>query len=320
MGLLVFAALFGALFIAVGLTQGIGHPEVPSGDVALIEDVPGDSGHISEAEFHRALLRASLLAGEAKPPPQGTEQFEELTKSALGPLLHEVWLKGEAAELGISVSPQEAIASLKEMKKQTFSSEAEYRRFLKSSHYTPADARRLAGLQLLSTRLEEYVSANAPAPSESQISAYYETAKAVQFTVPAKGSKPAKVESLAQVKPHIEAQLAKQDAEEAFEAFAEDYEAKWAQRTFCSAGYVIEGCSSFRGSGHPANAPAACYEAHPRAGISAPACPAPVTPLAPALPGTVSVLLPKGTQLPQRPRPQGQASSSQQPIPKEKPR
>jgi hypothetical protein len=307
----IFGALFAVLFAAVAIAQGIGHSSVPAGDVALIEGAPGSSGRIREAEFEVELRRAALLAGESKPPEPGTEPYEELSKAALGPLLHAVWLKGEAAELGVSVSPQEAATSLEQMKKKTFSTEAEYRRFLEASHYTPADAKRLATLQLLGTRLQEHVAETAPAPSEDQIEAYYETAKAVQFTVPAKGSFPAHTEALAEVRPNIAAQLAKQNGEEAFEAFVEDYETKWGSRTFCASDYVIEGCSEYRGTGRPKNAPAACYEAHPRAGIAAPSCPAPVTPLSPALPGTVSVLLPKGIQLPQRPRPPGVADTSQ---------
>jgi hypothetical protein len=259
MGLLVFGALFAVLFAAIALAQGIGHPDVPSGDVALVEDAPGDSGQISEAEFEKAFRRAALLAGEAKLPRPGSEGYAELTRSALSPLIHEAWLRGEAKERGISVTPPEAALALKQEKQKTFSSTAEYQRFLHQSHYSQADARRLAGLQLLSQRIE------------AQIAAASEPAKAT----------------------------------EDLEAFAEDYEAKWSQRTFCASGYLTEGCSEFKGTGHPRNAPSACYEAHPVAGIEASACPAPVTQPEPALPGTVSPLLPMGTQLPQRPVPAG---------------
>ena len=51
-------------------------------------------------------------------------------------------------------------------------------------------------------------------------------------------------------------------------------------------------------------APAACYEANPKGGLPE-ACPAPVLALSPALPGTVTLLTPQGTRLPQRPVPAG---------------
>ena len=51
-----------------------------------------------------------------------------------------------------------------------------------------------------------------------------------------------------------------------------------------------------------ANRPA-CYEANPK--NPATECPAPVTQAKPALPGSVTILKPKGEQLAQRPQPEG---------------
>lgn len=123
------------------------------------------------------------------------------------------------------------------------------------------------------------------------------------------GSTPAAVEPLDRVRSHILAQLTRQDREEALESFAYEFEAKWTSRTHCAAGFEVEGCDNYR-AGHPPNAPSACYEADPKAGIAAPACPAPVAQVVPAAPGTVSILAPGGIALPQRPVPEVQSSDS----------
>ena len=52
--LLVFGALFVVLFVGFAIAQGIGEPSVPSGDVAVVEDVPDELGTVTEAEFKRA--------------------------------------------------------------------------------------------------------------------------------------------------------------------------------------------------------------------------------------------------------------------------
>jgi foldase protein PrsA len=100
----------------------------------------------------------------------------------------------------------------------------------------------------------------------------------------------------------IRGQLSQQAQQEAFSQFVDDFGSKWRARTFCASDYVIDRCANFT-AGHPAAAPPACYEADPPRGRRPEACPAPVALLAPALPGSVSIVSPQGTRLPQRPIP-----------------
>lgn len=118
---------------------------------------------------------------------------------------------------------------------------------------------------------------------------------------------PEKVQSLAEVRAQISQQLTTQLQEKVFEEFVTNYQTKWEARTFCAEGFLVERCSNYVGSGHPASAPPACYEANPKLGKgqAAPECPAPVTQTQPALPGTVNLLKPKGEQFAQRPQPEG---------------
>ena len=65
---------------------------------------------------------------------------------------------------------------------------------------------------------------------------------------------------------------------------------------------MIEQCANYKGSGHPASAPAeTCYEANPKTPSTE--CPAPVIQNSPAVPGTVTVAKPEGERLVQRPQP-----------------
>jgi parvulin-like peptidyl-prolyl isomerase len=113
---------------------------------------------------------------------------------------------------------------------------------------------------------------------------------------------PEKVQSLAEAKAQIESTLSQETQQEYFAEFAGQYRERWTARTVCAEGYEIEQCSNFVGDGRPQNAPPACYEEDPK--TPAEACPAPVTPISPALPGSVTETKPKGEPFPQRPLPE----------------
>jgi foldase protein PrsA len=179
---LAFGVLFVALFVVVAVAVGIGDPSIPSGDVALVEDAPGDSGEISQEDFQRALDQAAAQAGQKKAPKPGDKQYDELRETALNNLLEPIWLEGLAAEEGISVTDKEVEDELKKLKKENFKTEAEYQKFLKESNYTQEDVLQRVRVQKLSTELQEQLKENVPEPSQSEIEDYYEAAKATQFT------------------------------------------------------------------------------------------------------------------------------------------
>lgn len=113
---------------------------------------------------------------------------------------------------------------------------------------------------------------------------------------------PGKVQTLEEAKTQIESTLSQQLQQEHLSEFVADFEAKWQARTTCADGFVMEKCGNYKGDGHPANASPACYEADPK--TPAEECPSPVTPISPALPGSITVVKPKGEPFPQRPRPE----------------
>lgn len=181
-GLLLFGAAFVVLFLVVAIAEGIGDPVVPAGDIAIVKDVPGGNGTISEADFEHALDLAATQAGEKTVPKPGDKKYEELRETALNGLFDQAWVEGLGDELGISVTPKEVAAELKKLKKQNFKTEAAFNKFLKESHYTTEDVNNRVRLQVLSTKIQAQVTEGAPKPGKGEIAAYYEEAKAAQFT------------------------------------------------------------------------------------------------------------------------------------------
>lgn len=112
---------------------------------------------------------------------------------------------------------------------------------------------------------------------------------------------PEKVQSLDEAKSQISAQLAEQAKQQAFAAFTRQWGGKWRSRTFCGSDHTISRCSNYKASARPAEAEEACFEANPKKPPEA--CPASITSIKPAQPGTVSPLNREGQRLAQRPRP-----------------
>ena len=396
LALAVFGVLFVVLFGGYAIAEGIGDPSVPEGDVALVQKVPAEIGSISEAEFKLALVQQAAQAKLKKAPKPGESKYEELRDAAMGELLDEIWIQGEAEEMDISVTPKQIATELAQIKKTNFKTPAEYQEFLKTSKFSKQDVLDRVKLQILSTQLQEAITKKAPPASKAEIANYYDSAKDSQFTTPESRDvrvivnkdkakveeakallekddspsswekvapkfssdpttktngglqkalteellqsqealksavfdnpasvligpleisgnwfvleveklNPAKVQALGEVSSQIKGQLTQQLAQEVFSDFVSEYQSKWSSRTFCADGFVMEQCANYKGSGHPATAPPGCYEANPKGGVP-PSCPSPVAQVAPALPGTTTILKPQGERLPQRPRPEG---------------
>ncbi|MGC1166664.1 MAG: peptidyl-prolyl cis-trans isomerase [Solirubrobacterales bacterium] len=406
LALVLFGALFVILFAGYAVAQGLGHPSVPDGDAAIVQQVPDDIGTVSEADFKRALLQQAAQAKLKKTPQPGDDKYEELKDAALGELLDTIWIQGEAEELGISVTPKQIATELAQIKKTNFKTDAEFQKFLKTSRFTKEDVLDRVKLQLLSTQIQEAISKEAPPASDAEIADYYDSVKDTQYrtaesrdvrvivnadkakveaakaalekdsspaswkkvatkysedpTTKSKGGlqpalteellasqeelkaavfgtptgvvtgpvevegkffvieveklNPEKVKALGEVSNEIKTQLTQQVAQEVFSEFVAEYQNKWQERTFCADDFLIERCANYVGSGHPAGAPEACYEADPKGGLPK-ACPAPVAQVAPALPGSTTLIKPQGERLPQRPRPEGLKESEETALP-----
>lgn len=182
MALILFGALLVLLFAGFAIAQGIGSPSVPSGDVALVEDVPDEIGHVSQEEFDRAMAQQVAQAKLNKTPEPDSDKFKELKEAALGELLDQIWIQGQAEELDISVTDKQVEDELATIKKQSFGTEKAYKKFLEESKFTQEDVDNRVLLQLLSQQIQQKVNGEAPKPSSEEIQAYYDAEKATQFT------------------------------------------------------------------------------------------------------------------------------------------
>jgi parvulin-like peptidyl-prolyl isomerase len=395
--LVIFSVLFIALFVIFAVAQGIGQPSVPSGDAAIVKGVP--DGSLSEAEYKRGLVQKAALGELKKVPKAGSKKYEELQIATMTELLQSIWIRGEAEERGIEITDKQVESELAQIKKTNFPTKKAYQEFLETSHYTQADVNEKVELQVLSTEIQQEVAKETPPASDAQISEYFETNKAAQFTTkpsrdvrlvvnrskaeaekakealdeddsaanwkvvakkysvdPTTKSKgglqkeiseeflqgklkaaifdsatgevvgpisfqknyfvveveklnPEKVKTLAEVRSQISTQLNQEAQQTSFTEWISGFQAKWVTRTFCAADFLMENCANYKGTGHPAGAPEACYEANPKTPTTE--CPAPVEQIKPALPGTVTALKPKGEQLVQRPRPETPKSAKE---------
>lgn len=182
LGLLIFGVAFVVLFAVVAISEGLGDPSVPSGDVALVENTPGDIGKVTQAKFEHALELAAAQTGEKTTPKPGSAKYDELKEQSLNAMFEAIWLQGLAQEWGIEASEKEVEEELAKIKKESFKSPAEFNKFLKESHFTPADVEERVKLQILSKRLQEQLKEKAPEPTQREVEDYYEAAKATQFT------------------------------------------------------------------------------------------------------------------------------------------
>ncbi len=373
------------------MSQGLGAPSIPTGDIALVTSVPAELGHISEADYKKSVGQQQAQGGLKKAPKKGSKKAEELHTAAIGELLNTAWIFGEGEELGIKITQKEIEAELAKVKKESFkNSEKVFQEFLKESHYTEEDVNQRIELQILSTKIQEKITKEAPPVTEAELKAYYEAEKATQYTKkpsrdvrvavnenkkeveaaqkaleadnseaswkkvtkkysptteangglqkeiseeflteplkktiftaatgeligPVKQEKnylllevvklhPEKVQPFSEVKSTISTTLTQEKEQKYFsEWVANEFQAKWTQRTHCASGFLVEQCGNYKGTGHPASAAENCYEANPITPVTE--CPAPVIQNSPAVPGSVTLAKPEGERKVQRPQP-----------------
>ncbi|HET7507891.1 MAG TPA: peptidyl-prolyl cis-trans isomerase, partial [Solirubrobacterales bacterium] len=364
LALILFGILLVALFVGFAVAEGLGSPSVPSGDVVKVQDVPDELATVSQKDFDRAFAQQIKAAKLKKRPAEGSKKFDEVKEATLTELIEGIWLRGQAEEMGITITDKQVEEELAQIKKSSFPTPGSYDKFLKESGLSQEDVDDRVELQVVINAIQEKVNAEAPAPTSAEISDYYEAEKATQFTEkesrdvriiinkdkaeveaakkaleadnspaswkkvapkyssdPTSKSKgglsegiteeflkgelkeaifgsatgelkgpvkfetnwilvevvklnPAKVKQLPEVKAQIEETLKSEKQQKYLGEFAKEFESKWNSRTYCASGYEISKCANYTGTGHPANAAPACYEANPK--TPATECPSPV--------------------------------------------
>jgi len=187
------AIIFGAaLVLTVVITAvaiGIGHPNVPSDDVAVVDDasinVPGvvEDGVISKTNFDRFLDQTAKQNNLQSVPQAGTPQYNQLKDQAMGSILQIAWITGEANKQGLTFTDTQIQQSLQQIKSQ-FKNQADYEKARDQAGLTEADVLVRAKLQLIQNKIEENISNGVPTPSTDDARTFYDANKD-QFTQPA---------------------------------------------------------------------------------------------------------------------------------------
>ena len=87
LALLVFGALFVVLFVVFAVAQGLGHPSVPAGDVAIVSSVPDDIGTSAKPSSSARCCSRPPQAKLKKAPQTRRQKIRRTEGSALGELL-----------------------------------------------------------------------------------------------------------------------------------------------------------------------------------------------------------------------------------------
>ncbi len=188
------AILFGATLVLtvaiVAAAVGVGHPSVPSDDVAVIDDanidVPGlvQDGHISKTNFDRFLLQTAKQTGVQTVPQPSDPQYKQIKDQAMQTALQIAWIVGQGNRQGIDLTDTEVQHSYQQIKSQ-FKTQAEYVKARDQAGLTEADVLERARLQLLQNKIQDQIQSSVGDVSTDDARKYYDANKS-QFTQPAK--------------------------------------------------------------------------------------------------------------------------------------
>jgi foldase protein PrsA len=182
-GLIIFGTILVLLFAGIAVAQGIGNPSVPSGDIALVEDVPDGFGDITMDEYDRTFLQTWNRGGLKEAPEPGDNQYEQIKEAAINDLLDQAWLTGEAAELGVTATEREIDNEFETIRQDQFPDDASYEKFLKDSNFTNEEVLDRVRLQVLSRKIEDQITSDVSEVPEDQIEQFYENSRE-NFTTP----------------------------------------------------------------------------------------------------------------------------------------
>jgi foldase protein PrsA len=178
----VLGAVLVLLVVLIAATSGFGD-DSPSGDAVAVVD----GTDITQEDFDRALGQAAARQGVARNcqgPSEDDPQYATLREEALNDILDQAWIVGEAEEQGVEASDREVQDEFDTTKEQNFNTEKEYQDFLEQSCFTQEDVDERVRLQVLSTKIQEGITADAAEVSEDDARKFYE-ANEEQFAQPA---------------------------------------------------------------------------------------------------------------------------------------
>jgi parvulin-like peptidyl-prolyl isomerase len=187
------AIIFGAaLVLTVVITAaaiGVGHPDVPSDDVAVIDDdsidVPGlaQDGVISKTNFAHFLDQTARQSGLQTVPQPSDPQYKQVKDQAMQSALQIAWIVGEANKRDLTFTDTQVQQAYQQITSQ-FKTHAEYVKARDQAGLTEADVLERARLQLIQNKVQGDIQDSVGSPSDGDARKYYDANKQ-QFTQPA---------------------------------------------------------------------------------------------------------------------------------------
>jgi foldase protein PrsA len=168
------------MVVIVGVAVGIGHPSVPSDDVAVVDDdsinVPGlvEDGKVTKSGFDRLLNQTALQQGLPGTPQPSDPQYQAIKDQALGTALDSAWIEGEAEKQGVSVTDTQVQQQFETTKQQNFKTEEEYQKFLQTSGLSQEEVNQRVRLQLVSKAIEDKLTNSVGSPSDDDAQSFYD--------------------------------------------------------------------------------------------------------------------------------------------------
>jgi foldase protein PrsA len=156
-----------AVLVAVALLAAAA--QAPA--IATVDGV----GEISPAQYRhwkKIARRAS---------PRSSERA--LRRQVLQLLIQNLWVTGETAERGITVTRQEVVRAFRRQRRQSFYTRRDFRRFLRQTGYTVRDIKYRVRLERLSNKLRRQVTRAVPPLTEEELRAWYDE-NLSRFVVP----------------------------------------------------------------------------------------------------------------------------------------
>jgi parvulin-like peptidyl-prolyl isomerase len=177
----ILLALAAALLLAAGCGGGdSGSKSLPSDAVAVVGDQT-----ITKDEFDRAMEQAERAYKEQDRefPKQGTEDYEEVKKSAIRYLVNLAQYDQKGDELGVEVTDEEIDNRLEQTKKQYQWTQQEYEQQLETQGLTDDEVRETIRASLLAEKLFARATANVKI-EDPEVAKYYNENTA-QYRTPA---------------------------------------------------------------------------------------------------------------------------------------
>ncbi len=181
---MVLAAALVLTVVGYAAGRGLGDPSIPSGDVALIQDVPNED--VTQDDYDTSLVQAAASQGLKSVPAEGSPQFKQVQTAAIGNLIIGRWIEGEADERGIVVSDSQVDDQLAKFRQQNgLKTEKQFEQALKQAKFTPDQAKEQIRLQLLSDQVQKAIlpTNDVPDVSDDEVKTYYD-ANIAQFKQP----------------------------------------------------------------------------------------------------------------------------------------